>query len=132
MKKILVFILAVFYLSASISASVNAHYCADNIRSWVAQPDLSGNCADCGTVCLNKDRHYESQKKDCCEGRQKTVNDQKLTRFVYPGFKYISRPAVPSQGVSRASSSPELNSFTYDPPLPQKVPVFIRHCVFRI
>src|SRR6188508_3247887 len=70
MKKILVSILAVFYLASSVGATVHLHYCMDKFINWSL---LNGGdkCSKCG---MEKDG-------GCCKDENKFVKnsiDQKL------------------------------------------------------
>jgi hypothetical protein len=71
MKKVLVSILAVFYLASSVGATVHLHYCMDKFINWSLLNKDGDKCDKCG------------MKKDggCCKDENKFVKnnvDQKV------------------------------------------------------
>src|SRR6187431_609083 len=71
MKKILVSILAVFYLASSVGATVHLHYCMDKIIGWSLLNSSGDKCNKCG---MEKDG-------GCCKDENKFVRnnvDQKV------------------------------------------------------
>ena len=127
MKKILVSILAVFYLASSVGATVHLHYCMDKFINWSL---LKGGdkCNKCG---MEKDG-------GCCKDENKFVKnnvDQNVaefaiqliqvtavarpTAFIYPSEQYFS---------SLIQEYPIINA----PPRNNGVGIYILNSVFRI
>jgi hypothetical protein len=139
MKKFLATILAVIYLTTSMGATVHFHYCMGKLFSW----DLAGrqdnkDCDHCGMPKGNADKHHKTMKSGCCKDTQTVVKldkDQKTTESAYKFFN-LSFDAVSGNFANLPDSY--VSSFIVDypttnaPPDPDKVPVFIRNCNFRI
>lgn len=139
MKKFFATILAVIYLSTSMGMTVHLHYCMGKLFSW----DLTGSqdnkdCGHCGMPKGSADKHHKMMKSGCCKDIQTVVKldkDQKATESAYKFFT-LSFDAVPGNPVNLSDSY--VSSFIVDypttnaPPDPDKVPVFIRNCNFRI
>jgi hypothetical protein len=127
MKKVLVSILAVFYLASSVGATVHLHYCMDKFIDWSL---LKGGdkCNKCG---MEKDG-------GCCKDENKFVKnnvDQKVaesaiqllqmatvatpTALIYPSEHYFS---------SLTQAYPTSNA----PPRSNGVGIYILNSVFRI
>lgn len=74
MKKFLLAILSIFYLTASIGATIHTHYCMDKLVSRGLRTDANKPCSKCG---MSKE-----DSKGCCKDEQKQVKlqtDQKTT-----------------------------------------------------
>src|SRR5438034_6651571 len=88
MKKLLITITALVYLTVSSGATVNLHYCMGKLMSW----DLSSNSkSKCGSCGMEKSGH-----KGCCNDEQKTLKvdkDQKVSGSVFQ-FLSISSVAI--------------------------------------
>lgn len=128
MKKLLVSIIAVFYLGTSVGATVNLHYCMGHFVNWDFSDKKDHACKKCGME--------KSKKNGCCQDEykllqvdknQKAENSYKLSQppavlvsTVYPVFQPVTHPSISEeQPVSNA-------------PPRSEVPVHIRFCVFRI
>ena len=73
MKKFIVSILAVLYLSSSIGATVHLHYCMDKLIGWSLEHQKDNRCSKCGMIKKQKG-------KACCKDEYKQLklqNDQK-------------------------------------------------------
>jgi len=132
MKKFIVAILATLYMSASIGATVNMHYCMGKlIGTDVFHFGKNDKCGTCGMV-------KGKSKKGCCndEHKQFKLNtDQKIAdnilklalvsgTAVIPGYITYLETVIPSV----TEQYPSANA----PPRAQLVPLFILNCVFRI
>jgi hypothetical protein len=76
MKKALIYILAVFYLSISIGVTVDFHYCMDKISGWEFGHHEAKICSKCGME--------ESGGGGCCKDKFavfKISIDQNRTSF---------------------------------------------------
>lgn len=131
MKKIVVTILALLYLSASVGATVHFHYCMDKLVDWGLEHSNDKTCDQCGME--------KSHEKDngCCKDEHKQVkleNDHKgaiafqlagLMSIDLPAYEFelpqISFPAVTGQ-----------HPLSHAPPGAGDIAVYIRNCVFRI
>ncbi|HVU96821.1 MAG TPA: hypothetical protein VHE34_16445 [Puia sp.] len=138
MKKAFATILAVIYLSTSMGATVHLHYCMDKLFSWSLANEDSQNCGHCGMPKNAKDGHCMAMKDGCCKDKQAVVKldkDQKASESAY-NFLHLASQAVIVQPVIQAdiyvaayiAGYPTTNA----PPEPDKVPVFLRNCNFRI
>ena len=128
MKKVLVSILAVFYLVSSVGATVHLHYCMDKLINWSLLNGDGDKCAKCG------------MKKDggCCKDENKFVKnniDQKVAEsaiqltqmaaiatpvgLIYPSEHYFSS-LIQEYPISNA------------PPRSNGVGIYILNSVFRI
>jgi len=140
MKKILVTILALVYLVASMGATVHLHYCMDKLVAWGLGNEKNGkkSCPYCGMAKTTKDKHCISQKDGCCKDEQKQVKiekDQDATSFQYnfsKQFEVLSSYSLVSYFPTYIISPVLEFPTTHAPPFEEKVPVFVRNCVFRI
>ena len=140
MKKFLVTILALVYLSSSIGATVNMHYCMDKLVAWGLGHEKTGkkSCPYCGMAKTSEDKHCGKESKGCCKDEQKIVkleNDQKISEA---SFQFSQLPAEAITHVfsdysfEYVSSLTEENPVTNAPPRTQNVALFVLNCVFRI
>ena len=126
MKKILVSILAAFYLASSVGATVHLHYCMDKLINWSLLKADGDKCDKCG------------MKKDdgCCKDEHKFVKnsvDQKATESSIEILQSLTA-TVP---VSDFNLSEFYSSIVHKFPVSHAPPVsdreiYIRNCVFRI
>jgi hypothetical protein len=130
MKKFLVSILAIFYLSTSIGATVNLHYCMGRLVNWDLSVKETHTCGQCGM------EKVKAQKKGCCEDKQhvlQVAKDQKAENRYQTaapvGIAIIT--TFPSFITPIASTITEENPVSNAPPR-SWVPVRIRYCIFRI
>src|SRR4030095_7927580 len=126
MKKILVSILAVFYLVSSVGATVHLHYCMDKLISWSLSKGDGDKCDKCG------------MKKDdgCCKDENKFVKnsvDQKATESSIEILQLLTATApVPVFNISAFYSSiVHKYPVSHAPPISGRE-IYIRNCVFRI
>ena len=137
-KKFVTTILAFVYLSSSMGATIHLHYCMGKLFSWSLVENGSKNCGACGMPKDGTSGHCMSFKDSCCkdsEAHFQLDKDQKTTEAAYT-FSGLSFAALPitasifheSYVVSYITGYPTTNA----PPEPDKVPVFIRNCTFRI
>ncbi|MBS0425003.1 MAG: hypothetical protein JST09_18895 [Bacteroidetes bacterium] len=141
MKKFLVTILALVYLTTSIGATVHFHFCMDKLVAWGLGSGKSKSkaCPYCGMVKTSADKHCGKQSKGCCHDEHKQVKVEKDQKVVDAGFK-LERPllviadhTLPGELSSIAVFSPSIEyPLTHAPPRTDKAPLFVRNCVFRI
>jgi len=130
MKKILVTILALVYLSVSSGATVHVHYCMGKLMSWSLSDKKDGNCGTCG---MQKSVH-----KGCCQDEQKQLKiekDQKVSGSAFQfltqssvvvAHSYLNLPTVYT--LAGLLDSPVAHA----PPQPAAVPIFVLNRNFRI
>lgn len=140
MKKFLVTILAFVYLSSTIGATINMHYCMDKLVAWgVGDGKTKAKaCPYCGMAKTNKDKHCGKESKGCCKDEQKIVklqNDQKISEASFQFSQLAVEAITPfysDYSFEYASSLTEEYPFTHAPPRTQNISLFILNCVFRI
>ena len=130
MKKLLVFIVAVFYLGTSIGATVNLHYCMGRLTNWDLSIKETHTCGTCGMVkstskkggcCEDKHHHLQVEKDQKAESRYQPEAPIAIAVITtYPDFV---TPAI----ASISEEHPVSNA-----PPRSKVPLRIRYCIFRI
>ena len=127
MKKILVSILAVFYLASSVGATVHLHYCMDKFINWSL---LKGGdkCNKCG---MEKDG-------GCCKDENKFVRNNSDQKVAEPAFQQIQMAAVAVPAAFKhtteyyVTSITQENPFDHTPPRNNGVGIYILNSVFRI
>jgi len=140
MKKVFATILAVLYLSTSMGATLHLHYCMGKLFSWSLNSREDKACEQCGMPKSGPgtDGHGALAKGGCCKDTQtfiKLDKDQKAAESDHPfvpfsfetlAVDYVNLPDryVSSMVVDHPRS--------HAPPDPDKVPLFIRNCHFRI
>ena len=127
MKKILVSILAVFYLASSVGATVHLHYCMDKFINWSL---LKGGekCNKCG---MEKDG-------GCCKDENKFVKNNIDQKVVESAIQLIQMAATatpvdliyPSEHYF--SSLIQEYPISHAPPRSNGVGIYILNSVFRI
>lgn len=134
MKKILVFIIAVFYLGTSVGATVNLHYCMGQLVNWdFSHKEKHGSHTKCGKCGMEK---VKNKKNGCCEDKYKVLQVEKDQKA--ESTFHVAQPVAeaviayfPSFTSTLASSISEEYPVSNAPPRSQ-VPARIRYCVFRI
>ncbi len=132
MKKLLVAILALVYISTSIGATVHVHYCMGKLAEWGLGHKETTSCGKCGMK--------QSQKKDngCCKDENKFIKnnaDQKGGEAVFqmPQLLAIALPVTIFElPVADISAVTEENPISHAPPQDSGVAVYIRNCFFLI
>jgi hypothetical protein len=128
MKKILVSILAVFYLTSSVGAIVHLHYCMDKLVNWCLLKSEGNKCDKCG---MEKDG-------GCCKDEEKVIKnnvDQSVVGPVAPSTQGFSTAVLfPFINTSedRFSSLIEKYPICHAPPLIGAGEIYIINRVFRI
>lgn len=130
MKKFLVSILAIVYLTVTSGATVNLHYCMGKLMSWTLLSESEGNCGSCG---MEKVGH-----KGCCHDEQKQLKVEKDQKGAESALKFliinsdafvISHIDVPKKYFSSAVLD---KPCTHAPPRLGALPIFVLNCNFRI
>ena len=130
MKKIIISIVAFFYLAVSSGFTVHMHYCMGKLADWDLGHNKSKTCSKCGMK--------KSDEKDngCCKDKHKFVKniaDQKIAEAGLQMVKVVTLPVsfieIPSIDFPGAT---EENPVSHAPPRSGGVAVYIRNCVFLI
>ncbi len=132
MKKLVVAILAILYLSTSTGATLHMHYCMGKLAEWGFGQDDAKKCSKCGMEKgLNEDN-------GCCRDEQKFLkneSDQKTTQQTFQTIQLIAI-ALPSSFIEFTTlnipSVTEENPVGHAPPLIGDLTLYIRNCVFLI
>ena len=140
MKKFLVTILALVYLTTSVGATVHMHYCMDKLVTWGLGKNTTNkkSCPYCDMSKSTTDKHCGKESKGCCKDEQKIVkleNDQKVTDAAIHLAQISAEAITPvfsDYSFEYVSSLIEENSATNAPPRAQNVSLFVLNCVFRI
>ncbi len=130
MKKFLVSILTIIYITTSIGATVQLHYCMSDLIGWELSAKQPSSCGTCGMI---KKGH-----KGCCHNEQKIIKIEKDQKSVETSFNFLKAPVASIK--TNFSVHPEVDFFSLieenpvsnAPPEKFKVPVYIYNCVFRI
>lgn len=138
MKKFAITILALVYLTTSMGATVHLHYCMGKLFSWSLADTDNKTCGQCGMPKSGTGKHCVAIKGGCCKDTHTIVKldkDQKATESAYQlftlSFDSIADNLVnlpDNYVVSYIVGYPTTNA----PPDPDKVPLFLRNCNFRI
>ncbi|MFF5383314.1 HYC_CC_PP family protein [Pedobacter suwonensis] len=132
MKRILLTILAFFYLGVSSGATVHLHYCMGELVKWSLTTPDEGNCELCGMT------KNATKKNSCCKDdykQAKVDQSKKATQLVYEfkQFPAVFQHTFNSDAHQIALSALKTNTvFSNAPPERLSVPVFIRNCTYRI
>jgi len=132
MKKTIVAILAILYISTSVGATVHVHYCMGKLADWGLVDSNADKCSKCGMEKIEK------TDNGCCRDEQKFFKndtDQKITESAFQIIKLIpvilpvSNFEIPN--VVFSTSITEKFPISHAPP-GTDLAVYIRNCVFRI
>ena len=128
MKKILVSILAVFYLASSVGATVHLHYCMDKLINWSLLKGDGDKCDKCGM----------EKNGGCCKDENKFVKnniDQKVTESAIQLIQ-MAAVATPTAFIYTSEyhfiSIIQENSLSHAPPRNNGIGIHILNCVFRL
>jgi hypothetical protein len=128
MKKLLVSILAVVYLTVSSGAIINMHYCMGKLMAVDMKQEQKGSCGTCG---MEKEGH-----KGCCKDEQKKLQiekDQKISESSFQLLNFVSDISVSAYSYFSYVQSIAIDyPVSHAPPDLGAVPIFIRNCNFRI
>jgi len=131
MKKIAIFLLAVFYLGITTGVVVSKHFCMNRLDSWELYGNVDDQCGRCGME-TSKEKH------GCCHDEVQIVKlhaDQKPTLVAF-NFEWtgdaILPPAYPFTIETQAIADVPVSQFNHSPPLLSEQDRYLRNCVFRI
>ncbi|MGE5107189.1 MAG: HYC_CC_PP family protein [Sphingobacteriales bacterium] len=133
MKKFLVTILAVLYITTSSGAVVHLHYCMDKLIGWGLwnNKEKGDQCGKCGMSKTGK-------KKSSCKDENKVVKIEKDQNAAESVYRLI--PVYPVEHVSfftgisliNISALLENNPVCNAPPRSLQVTTYLFDCNFRI
>jgi len=131
MKKLFVAILAVLYMSTSIGATIELHYCMGRLVKWSLRYDDNSNCSNCGM------EKKPGSANGCCKDEYKQIKidkDQNLSPKDIRLSQAITEITLTVSGHSILTPIVSAGSVTKinGPPNGSHTPLTILNCVFRI
>lgn len=131
MKKLLITVLAIFYLGVSSGATVHFHYCMGELIEWGLANDNSERANDCSNCGMKK-----GVSENCCKDQKqefKLKESQKASvSSIQPIVFALSALTYPTSNQNVLSIPVDLIPEGNAPPRTLKTAVFIRNCNFRI
>jgi len=132
MKKLVVSILAVLYLSTSIGTTIHLHYCMGELVEWKLWDKNSSRCSKCGM-----EKKPESIDNRCCKDEHKHIKiekDQKLSNNFVSLNETITEINFSFQdySISQLFFLPLNFEKINSPPRSCHSSINILNCVFRI
>lgn len=128
MKKAIIAILAILYVTVASGVVVNVHYCMGRIASVEMGYDDHDVCGKCG---------MSNKEKGCCHTEYKLVKLQDEHQLAQAQVPFLALPAevpvqpsliqVPLSGIDKY-----LSLKYHSPPDSRSNTVYLRNCVFRI
>lgn len=130
MKKAVIAILAILYITVTSGVAVNIHYCMGAIASVEYGYDDHDACGKCGMK-------ESLLKKGCCHSEVKLVKVQDAHQLVKANAQQLSAPVVmlPESRMpvySPVLSRMDLSYASHAPPDAATPAAYLLHCVFRI
>lgn len=128
MKKALASILAIFYLTSALGATIHLHYCMDKLINWSLLKGDGDKCEKCG---MEKDG-------GCCKDEDKVIKnnaDQIIAGSAVQSMQVLSTAALFAHintSENYFSSLIERYPICHAPPLISAGEIYILNCVFRI
>ncbi len=132
MKKFIVAILAILYISSSTGATVYMHYCMGKMANWGIGHNDSKTCGKCGM------EKKDSKDNGCCKDEHKFLKNDSAQKITENNLQFLQLLsfAMPDSfielNINNFPSLSEENPISHSPPLKNAVAVYIRNCVFRI
>ncbi|MFN0202066.1 MAG: HYC_CC_PP family protein [Bacteroidia bacterium] len=125
MRKYLVILFACFYLVFASGLNLHAHFCGKKQTSFSL---FSGK----GSCCCKK-----MAKDDCCEDEITTLkisdSHQQAANLELVEIHAALPILLPNRDISLLfAENCAVSSFYYRPPPPDKLPLFIKNCLFTI
>ena len=131
MKKLLITVLAIFYLGVSSGATVHFHYCMGELIEWGLSNDSSEGADDCSNCGMKK-----GVSENCCKDQKqelKLKESQKAPLSTFNAKILVVEPILYHELlVQTLPSCSEQHSFVNSVPRTEKTPVFILNRNFRI
>lgn len=138
MKKVLLSILAIVYLSTSMGATVHLHYCMGRLVSWGLTEHSGESCGFCGMEKMPVSGESSVGTKSCCHEESMQIRNDKDQKSAQEVIQVITAaPSVaelpqPQWLDAVIFSAVKAQPVSHGPPLTAWVPVYLRNCNFRI
>jgi hypothetical protein len=138
MKKVLLSILAIVYLSTSLGATIHLHYCMGRLVSWGLTEHSGKSCGFCGMQKMPASGECSLGAKTCCHEESMQIRNDKDQKSAQELFQVMkAAPAVadlpqPARMDAAIFSPVKAQPASNGPPLMALVPVYLRNCNFRI
>lgn len=130
MKKVLITVLAVFYLGVSSGTTVYFHYCMEQLVNVGLGHAKSSKCSNCGME--------RTASKECCKDKHQQLKIEQAQNTAQSNLllKQLPISALSQQLalfiVQAVPSSIEEHPISHSPPHTEKLPLFIQNRTFRI
>ncbi len=130
MKKVIITILAVFYLGVSSGATVDLHFCMGKLIDWGVSQEANEKCNNCGME--------KGLSSDCCKDQQHklTIEESPKASVIVYYFNTLGLSGSPTvyNGPAIINGSPleKIGVLNDSTPRTQSIPAFIRNCTLRI
>jgi hypothetical protein len=130
LKKLVVIILSLVYLSATVGITLQQHYCMNRFVGWSLMDTDGDLCGSCG---MDK----SEPENGCCkdEQLQLKIGDDQQPSFITIQFHQQELPVLSGTWLyHQPATIPAGNKYVVDhgPPHPAAIPVFLLNRVFRI
>ncbi len=132
MKKLLVSILAILYITSSCEATVYLHYCMGKQVSFSFNPDHSRSCHTCGMkksgkgngCCRDEEKIIKSDPGPGISAQFISIDLSKKVTWLYTEYNIYSVPVL--------GSTVSLIPLTHGPPGYYPVPRYLKNCFLLI
>ena len=132
MKKFIVAIIAILYITSTTGATVHIHYCMGKLVEKNVWQNNSNKCTKCGML-LSK-----SIKKKCCKDEHKEIkiskdqnNSTNFLKSIQPSLEVICITFI-ELPIAEFSTISEKKITTNSPQKSGKTAVYIKNCIFLI
>lgn len=132
MKKFIVAIIAILYITSSTGATVHVHYCMGKLVEKKVWQNNNNKCSKCGMS------YSKSIKKSCCKDEHKEIKISKdqnsSTNFltsIQPSFEAIFT-TFSAFSIAEFATISGKKPTTNSPPKYCKTAVYIKNCSFLI
>lgn len=132
MKRVLLIILAVFYLSVANGATVYFYYCMGELVHIGMNDQEKSACGTCGMP------QKHEKKEPCCKKDSKEIKVDISQKAPQASFQFQPLHVIlfshvkAEQGLIIIPAKLDKAALSNAPPGEQQVPVFIRNCTYRI
>lgn len=132
MKRILITLIAFFYMATASGAGVSFHYCMGELVDWSVYNSEQHACEFCGM------EKAEQKSTECCKDvkHQAKVDQAQKASVLFFKFENSIADMVLAQPLSFVSpvASVYFEGFVYAnaPPISAATPIFIKNCTYRI
>jgi hypothetical protein len=130
MKRLVITLVAVFYLGVSSGATMHLHYCMGQLVEWGLISKNPNKCSKCGMKT--------GSTKDCCKDEHKQFKIESAQKISENSFQLKAPGLDLALFLSKSETDLHITSLIQEypignaPPDTQNTPRFIRNCSFRI